>query len=123
MREGRSKEFKDGTRRHGKYRFRIDKFLRSKVGQHWDKVYAEICKEFKKGSVERDEFMRQLEWQVETKCWKGAESGKIFDSKGEEVFGFYVHPLSGCLQYKKELSCILSASGIFSIWSFARKSL
>ena len=43
-----------------------------------------------------------LKWEVETKCWKGAESGTIYDAKGSQIYGFYVNPMDGRLVYKKE---------------------
>lgn len=102
MREGRSKEFLDGTRRHGRYRVEIERFLNSRIGQPWSKILSEIGKEFDKRTEAGRQFFRALKWNVETKCWKGAETGTIYTSVGVEVFEFYVHPLSGCLQYKKK---------------------
>lgn len=91
----------------------MEKFLRSRVGQPWDKIFSEIAQEFKKRNLERHEMERSLAHYVEMNCWKGAESGKIYNSKGVELSAqpiykrdqFYVHPLSKCLAiilYKKK---------------------
>lgn len=103
MKEGRSKAYLKGTRRHqwtGK--IPMEKLLRSHVGKNWDKIYQDFSKEFKHGTRAGDLFYNCLEWKVSTKCWKGAETGTIYDSKGTEVFGFYVHPLSNCLEFKPD---------------------
>lgn len=100
MREGRSKEYLKTTRRRGKAQLPMKKFLNARIGQHWDKIYSEISAEFDKRTRAGKEFFDNLEWNVETKCWKGAESGKIYDARGIEVSGFYVHPMSGCLEFK-----------------------
>lgn len=100
MREGRSREYLKTTRRHGKAQIPMEKLLRSRIGQHWDKIYSEFSAEFDKGTEAGRKFFRNLEWEVETKCWKGADTGTIYTSKGVEAFGFYVHPMSGCLEFK-----------------------
>lgn len=92
MRHGVSKEFLDGTRRHGCARLPIKKFLASRIGQPWDEVYSEISQEFDHRSYVGHIFYRNLKWYVEVDCWVGAETGTIYDSRDMKVDGFYVHP-------------------------------
>lgn len=102
MKQGRSKDYLKGTRRgRGPQSMPVDKLLRSKIGKNWDTIYKEFSEEFKHGTLVGDRFFESVGWQVALNCWKGADSGTIYDSKGVEVFGWFVHPLSNCLEFKK----------------------
>lgn len=104
MRHGIRKEYLDGTRRHGKYRFPIEKFLQSRLGYLWDDVHSEMSKEFDRRTYAGHTFWRRLKWTVETKCWIGAETGDVYSAcrhyRAARVDGFYVHPDTGILMHQ-----------------------
>src|ERR1700722_3849987 len=98
MKPGRSKEYLKGTRRHRwSGEIPLDKLLRSRKGQNWDKIFSEFSQEFQHGTRAGNLFFSSLKREVATGCWKGTDSGTIYDERGLEVFGWYVHPLSNCL--------------------------
>lgn len=105
MQEGARKEYLKGTRRHGAYRFPTQKFLFSKIGQPWDKVHSELSKEFDRRTYAGYRFWHSFvgHWgEIAVSCWIGEETGTIYNSdRDTPVDGFYVHPFTGILQYKK----------------------
>jgi hypothetical protein len=105
MKKGVRKEYLDGTRRHGKYRFPIDKYLLSHLGDRWDKVHSELSQEFDRRTYAGYTFWKNVKWHVETECWVGAETGDIYARDnwrgGGRVTGFYVHPETGILMYQE----------------------
>lgn len=102
MKQGRAKAYLKGTRRYNwTGKIPMEKLLRSRKGQQWDKIYSEFSKEFKHGTEAGNRFFDTLKWEVKTGCWKGADSGTIFDEKGQEVHGWFVNPMNGCLDFKE----------------------
>ena len=80
------------------------RFLHSKVGKFWDKVYAELCEKMDKNSMLGKHLFQHLAELVETKAY--FEDGKIMGTlrgKPQELASgrwgvqFYVHPKSGVL--------------------------
>jgi hypothetical protein len=56
--------------KHRKTRFNIlERFLLSRVGQHWDKVYAEACKVTDSRSLHGAEVRKHMKTLVATECW------------------------------------------------------
>jgi len=111
MRRGTAREYLKGTRRHGNVRLPIRKFLFSRVGQQWDKVHKELSEEFDRRTYAGYRFWRSFgHWgkDVDDNCWIGAETGTIYSSGTGwggidiPVEGFYVHPFTGILCYKRE---------------------
>jgi hypothetical protein len=102
MNRGARKEYLDGTRRHGSPRFPLANFFHSRVGRNWDEVHSELSKEFDRRTYAGYLFWRRMrQYEVVLNCWKGAETGKIYDSEDRPVNGFYVHPFSNILCYQK----------------------
>lgn len=100
MRQGRSKEYAKGTRRHRwTGRFPIRRFLFSRLGQSWDQVHSELSQEFDRRTYSGNLFWKHGLWDLEENCWIGAETGKIYDGHDMEVSGFYVHPFTGILSF------------------------
>lgn len=102
MRHGTAREYLKGTRRHGKARLPLIKFLASRVGRHWDDVYSEMSQEFDKRTYVGREFFKTLKWYVEVDCWIGATTGDVYDGRDEKVSNFYVHPHTGILEYTEQ---------------------
>ncbi len=75
----------------------LKRFLRSRVGQRWDDVFSEICKNITLGSAVqkhvRDHVMDYVATDVQM------IDGKPHDSKGREIWFelVYVHPDTGIL--------------------------
>lgn len=107
MRYGKkhSKEYFKGTRRHADYRFPLNAFLHSKLGQPWSIVHAQLSQDFDRRTYVGHKFWKSMRgyWypDVAERCWIGAETKKIYDSMGKEIDGFYVHPFTGTLEYQK----------------------
>lgn len=90
----------------------FQRFLESRVGQHWDDVYSEICKLFDTRSSIGDEFRRMIKWNVELECY--IEDGVVYEGRNwhrrthREPTGLYVHPITGILgdgsRNKKKIS-------------------
>lgn len=99
MRHGTAREYLKGTRRHGKARLPIKKFLANRVGRHWDEVYSEMSQEFDKRTYVGRQFFSTLKWYVEVDCWMGAVTGTIYNGRDMKVDGFYVHPHTGILEF------------------------
>jgi len=71
------------------------RFLRSRLGRPWDKVYAEIRGRIDGRGVLGNHVLDHLFWEVETNCvLVGRE---LRTAEGNRVYGFYVHPRSGLL--------------------------
>lgn len=108
MRKGRSKEFLDGTRRHGSYRLPLEKFFRSRLGQPWSKVHSEMSKEFDRRTYAGYKFWDMVDWEVAQNVWIGAATGTVYEdgSYGGSlaVDGFYVHPWTGILCCQKRVT-------------------
>ena len=82
----------------------LKRFLNSKVGQNWDKVYSELSGKMDKRSVSGQHLFEHLFQYVETDtAWI---DGKVYLSNGEKMFRgqwrggrlqLYVHPVSRIL--------------------------
>jgi len=108
MLHGRSKDYMKGCRRrYFSGRFPLQKFLRSRVGQPWAKVHSEMSEEFDRRTFAGYRFWKDIAWRVETSCWVGAETGRIYSNHDyggpSQVNGFYVHPWTGILQYQEHI--------------------
>jgi hypothetical protein len=105
MHKGRSKEFLDGTRRHGAYRFSFEGFFRSRLGQPWSKIHSEMSKEFDRRTYAGYQFWKMVEWEVAQNVWIGAATGTVYEPAARygdlAVNGFYVHPWTGVLCFQK----------------------
>lgn len=84
------------------------RFLHSKVGKYWDRVYAELCQKMDKNSMLGQHLFTHLDEFVETKAY--IENGKIMGTKRGKPYQlystpwftrFYVHPKSGVLMKAK----------------------
>jgi len=99
--------------RNGGTRYQTDnlqpliRFLHSKVGKYWDKVYAELCEKMDKSTMLGKHLFDHLSELVETRAY--FENGKIMGNrrgKPEELASrwwpqFYVHPKNGILMKVK----------------------
>lgn len=82
--------------------------IRKNVGRRWDDVFSEFCASLDRRGVSGHHIWTHLKWEVElnTVCI----DGKVYYStkkpgyRGGEVTGYYVHPLTGILEYKKPVS-------------------
>lgn len=108
MRHGLRKDYAKGINRHRSYRFPVEKFLQSRLGKHWDKVYSEMKEEFDSRTYAADVFFKTLKHYVTINCWfdedkvlRTVKDYRLFNDQGSEVEGYYVHPKSKCLCYKK----------------------
>lgn len=85
------------------------KFLRSRVGKRWDKVYSEICSQLKGRSTQQQHLLQHLNWAVTTDL--AFENGKLVHAngipfpkynyrRGDNLF--YVDPRDGILKAPTE---------------------
>lgn len=81
----------------------LERFLHSRKGQPWDKVYSEICAEADERSFEGHHLREYI--PVEMHCT--IEDGKVYDEHGHQIgrhWGeFYVHPETQILEYIPKL--------------------
>ena len=77
----------------------LERFLFHRVGQPWDKVYAEVCETADARTKLGAEIRWYLKGFVATECWM--DGRKLMSSSRigvpELVTGLYVHPKSGLL--------------------------
>jgi len=68
----------------------LRKFLISHIGQHWPKIYSEICESHK-------DWREYIKWEVEANVYKEGEAW--YSSDGRKLWSgdFFVHPVSKCL--------------------------
>lgn len=79
----------------------LRKFLHSRVGQHWDKIYSELSQNLDKRSLTGLHIWDHV-WQfVEKDCLIGPDKKvyrkAAFWGKRSEVKGLYIHPKTGVL--------------------------
>lgn len=78
--------------------------LRVNIGRKWDDVFSEFSKHLDRRGVSGYHIWTHLVQEVTTKTFMGAD-GKIYERARYagilEVDGFYVHPLTGILEYKE----------------------
>lgn len=81
----------------------LRRFLQSRIGQPWDKVYSEVCAEADYRSFKGHHLREWLEYEVEQNCYM--EDSNVIDQRGVPLgrswrWGeFYVHPVTGNLEY------------------------
>lgn len=101
------REYLKGTRRHGSPRFPVKKFLRSRLGQIWDKVHSELSQKFDRRTYAGYKFWNSLDYYLTEKVWIGAETGRVYEtcaySGSRQVDGFYVHPWTNKLCFQPRL--------------------
>jgi hypothetical protein len=86
------------------------RFLNSKVGKHWDKVYSELCQKMDKNSMLGKHLNDHLFQFVSIKVV--IEDKKVYPKDGwlahreltsyEKYPRFYVHPISGVLMKARQ---------------------
>jgi hypothetical protein len=79
--------------------------IRKNIGRPWDKVLGEFCEALDRRGLSGYHIWTHLMWEVETNTFLG-EDGEVygwptFGGRSSKVDGFYVHPRSGLLLYKK----------------------
>ena len=82
--------------------------IRKNVGRPWDHVFGEFCEVLDRRGLSGYHIWTHLMWEVETNTFLG-EDGEVygrpsvrgFGGRASKVSGFYVHPRSGLLLYKK----------------------
>lgn len=95
----RHKESKDFGDKLGALRGNI----RANVGRPWDDVFSEFCQNLDRRSINGHHIWTHLTQEVELNAYIGVDD-KIY-SYGRygwrgEVTGYYVHPVTGILEYK-----------------------
>jgi len=75
--------------------------LRKNLGRPWDKVNGELRRGIDTRTVTGRHVFDHLRWMVTTQCF--VDNNRVVrDSVREsEVYGFYVHPLTGLLRFKQ----------------------
>jgi hypothetical protein len=83
----------------------LERFLISRVGRMWDKVYAEVCVVADSRSFAGAEVRDYLKSLVATECWIEGRTVMCHDWQGcsQEVTGLYVHPKSRLLMRKEQM--------------------
>jgi hypothetical protein len=81
--------------------------IRKNIGRPWDKVFGEFCEALDRRGLSGYHIWTHLMWEVETNTLLG-EDGDVYEwprygGLPSKVNGFYVHPLSGLLLYKKPM--------------------
>ena len=85
----------------------LKRFLRSRVGQHWDKVYSELSRSLDKQSLTGLHIWTHV-WQYVEKDIEFGSDGQIYRKpirrigKIWQVQGMYVHPKTGILSLAKK---------------------
>jgi hypothetical protein len=79
--------------------------VRKNIGRPWDKVFGEFCKVLDRRGLSGYHIWTHLVWEVTTNTFLG-EDGEVYErtrfrNAPEKASGFYVHPASGLLLYKK----------------------
>lgn len=84
----------------------LKRFLVSRVGSPWDKVYAEVCTVADPRSFAGAEVRDCLKTLVMTECWIEGQSVMSHSCLGapQEVSGLFVHPKSRLLLHKAKAS-------------------
>ncbi|MBZ5520789.1 MAG: hypothetical protein LAP21_00890 [Acidobacteriia bacterium] len=76
----------------------LRRFLRSRLGRPWDKVYSELCAGLDRRKVTGLHIFQHLESMVARSCHFGTDGALYSILYGErQVRGFYVHPRTGLL--------------------------
>ena len=103
--EGMKLMFNGGTKYQEDNLSPLARFLESRSGKHWDKVYSELSQQLDKNSTTGLHVFQHL-WDYVT-LYVELEEGKVWDLHGRELNSawrrprFYVHPISGVLTKAK----------------------
>jgi hypothetical protein len=91
----------------------LDRFIESKIGQPWDKVYSQLCSLADRRSKVGQDLRQRIKWSIETDGIQMIE-GKPISLKYNRyasytpIHGLYVHPETGLIcnspkpQYKSK---------------------
>ena len=83
----------------------LKKFLRSRVGQHWDKVYSELSQSLDRRSLTGLHIWQHVWMEVERDCILGFDR-KIYPNpkygRHFPVRGLYIHPKTRILSWAKK---------------------
>jgi hypothetical protein len=79
--------------------------IRKNIGRPWDKVFGEFCEALDRRGLSGYHIWTHLMWEVEANTFLG-EDGEVygwpvFGGRPTKVDGFYVHPRTRLLLYKK----------------------
>jgi hypothetical protein len=77
----------------------LSRFIESRIGQPWDKVYSELCSLADHRSKVGQDLLRRLSWNVEKKVIIGDDGNPRFENRwgGLSIHVPYVHPITGIL--------------------------
>ena len=85
----------------------LRRFLQKNIGQPWNSIYSDICWNTDRRTFRGNRLLKKLEWEVEIDCVVG-DDGKVYTKPSYgysgPVYGFYVHPETGLLQWEKSFS-------------------
>ena len=101
-----SNHIRQERQKHRKTRFNVlERFLVSRIGMYWDKVYADVCKVADSRSFHGAEVRDCIKTLVATECWLDGRTVMRHDQRGcpQAVRGLYVHPKSRLLMRKNTL--------------------
>jgi len=82
----------------------LRRFLEARVGQHWDKIYAEIRSQINPNNTVQMHIMQHLVGRggyVETNVTAWPD-GTFTTSDGKPIYGYFVNPKTGCLARSKD---------------------
>ena len=79
--------------------------VRKNIRRPWDKVFGEFCKVLDRRGLSGYHIWTHLMWEVATNTFLG-EDGAVYERRRfgrgpSKASGFYVHPTSGLLLYRK----------------------
>ena len=102
-----------GGRRHSSDNLEpLIRYLRSHVGQHWDKVHSDLCRSLDSSTVTGQHVLDHLKHMVHTNVVKdgrrlithdGRQPRELTDGTWFRIAEFYVHPKSGVLMQAKRV--------------------
>jgi len=83
----------------------LTRFLHKSVGKPWDKIYSEIREVVDARTNVNNFILHWIKWNVTTNCFMGKDGKTVMAIPSHlhkmEVSGFYVHPITNLLCYKK----------------------
>lgn len=101
----------------------IERFLMSRVGRLWDRVYSEICSNADRRSHNGNRFISQVKDIVKTSCHLDSNRQPVSnDYGGYTVTGFYVHPITHLLCYMYQPKVRSSQEPNFQLWKRLRNA-
>ena len=82
----------------------LRRFLRSRIGRHWDQVYSEMSQSLDKRSLTGRHIWAHVWIEVARNCTIGSD-GKVYPNpkygRHFPVRGLYIHPKTGILSWAK----------------------